>query len=83
MPLWDDLDFQAQVRLTLECVPLSPAQYEQVMAEWSGGNYPDNWQGHNQAIADLLKLARWTSLSATQQKDEQDRNALYVKDKSI
>jgi len=63
-----------QTRITLECFPtLTAEQTQKVVAVWAQNEYPDTWDGHQQAQADLLSMCRWESMSAQQRDDESER----------
>lgn len=77
MKNWFDMDMQEQARLILACFPtLTDDQQSSVVERWSEGEYDATWDGSQQAIADLLSMCRWESLSERQRDQERHRLAI-------
>jgi len=72
---WKDQSFQQRTNMVLDMFELSDSQVNSVMDVWTKREYIDNWNGHEKAIADLMSLLRWESLSPMQREEEKQRMA--------
>lgn len=71
---WFDMSIRDQAELIFDCFPtLTNDQRSSIVERWSSGEYESDWHGSQQAIADLLGLCRWESMSETQQDQEHQR----------
>lgn len=82
MQSWELLQLAERARLIVALFPtLEPDVAQKTIGEWSKGEYPDNWDGEQRAMDDLMMMLRNASMSDEQRTQERHRIATLVKDK--
>ena len=71
---WSQMGVEEQAMFTIALFPdLSDEQTNDILTRWSTNDYADTWDGHTEAMNDLLLMCRWESISEEQQHDEIER----------